>query len=226
MIRNVYTELGVVSFELQRKRVKNLNLRVRSDGSVFVSVPYNVSFNKADEFVKSNCRFIFSAMEKIKKEQTAEKSHKVYYLGEEVETAAEVGENIGGVLKGNRLVLTVREDNDAQRLAALDMWRKQESMRLFPVICKEKWELFRRAGYDIPYPKISYRKMKSRWGSCTAAKRKISLNTMLIEQKMICIERVIVHELAHFVVQDHSARFYEVMDRIMPEHRAVKKMMR
>ena len=226
MMRMVYTELGNISFELQRKRVKNLNLRVRSDGSVFVSVPYNVSYDKADEFVKSNCRFIFSAIEKIKREQAAEKPDKVYYLGEEVEIAAETGENIGGVLKGNRLALTVREDNDVQRIAALDMWRKQESMRLFPVICKEKCELFRRAGYDVPYPKISYKKMKSRWGSCTAAKGKISLNTMLIEQPLICIERVIVHELAHFVVQDHSARFYAVMDRIMPGHRAAKKMMR
>ena len=226
MMRMVYTELGNISFELQRKRVKNLNLRVRSDGSVFVSVPYNVSYDKADEFVKSNCRFIFSAIEKIKREQAAEKPDKVYYLGEEMEIAVETGENIGGVLKGNRLALTVREDNDVQRIAALDMWRKQESMRLFPVICKEKCELFRQAGYDVTYPKISYKKMKSRWGSCTAAKGKISLNTMLIEQPLICIERVIVHELAHFVVQDHSARFYAVMDRIMPGHRAAKKMMR
>lgn len=222
MIRKVNTELGEISFELQRKRVKNINLRVREDGSVHVSVPYNVSYDRAEEFVRSNCRFVFSALERIR--QVAEKADKVCYLGEEVEVAAAVGERIGWEMDGNRLILTVREDSE--KSAALDKWRRDECERLFPVICKEKWEMFRLAGYDIPYPKISYRKAKSRWGSCTAGKSKIMLNIMLIEKPVICIEQVVVHELAHFVVQDHSERFYEVMDRIMPLHKEVRKMLR
>ena len=226
MIRKVYTELGEVSFELQRKRVKNINLRVRADGSVFVSVPYNVAYAKADEFVRANVRFIFSAREKIRKSQAAKSSDKVYYLGEELEVVAEVGEKAGWALSGNRLTLTVREDSVEERAAALDKWRREESERLFPALCREKREIFRQAGYDIPCPKISYRKMKSRWGSCTAGRGKITLNIMLIEKPRVCIEYVVVHELAHFVAQDHSERFYSVMDRIMPGHRAVRKMMR
>ena len=226
MIRKVNTELGEISFELQRKRVKNINLRVRADGSVHVSVPYQVSYDRAEEFVRSNCRFIFSALERIRKAQAAERADKVRYLGEEVEVIAAVGEKIGWEMNGKRLALTVREDSEEERSAALDMWRREESERLFPVICREKWEMFRLAGYDIPYPKISYRKAKSRWGSCTAGKKKIMLNIMLIEKPVICIEQVVVHELAHFVVQDHSERFYEVMDRIMPLHREVRRLLR
>ena len=226
MIRTVYTELGTVSFELQRKRVKNINLRVRADGTVCVSVPYRVSFARADEFVRSNGRFIFSALEKIRKAQAAERDDKVCYLGDEVEVTAAVGETAGGTLMGKRLVLTVRDDSREEREAALDKWRRKESEGLFHAVCKEKLETFRLAGYDIPFPNICYRKMKSRWGSCTAGKGKITLNIMLIETPMVCIEYVVVHELAHFVVQDHSKRFYEVMDRVMPEHREVRRMMR
>ena len=228
MIRKVYTEFGEVSFELLRKRVKNINLRVRGDGSVFVSVPYNVSYSKADEFVISNARFICLAQEKLRRaeKKAAERAGKVFYLGEELETVVVVGEKSGGVLEGKRLVLTVRENCEEEREKALDLWRKEESMRLFPVICREKREAFIQNGYDVPYPKISYRKMKSRWGSCTAGKGKITLNIMLIEKPRVCIEYVAAHELAHFLVQDHSERFYRVLDRVMPLHREVRKMMR
>ena len=226
MLRTVYSELGVISFELERKRVKNINLRVRADGTVHVSVPYRVSYAEADEFVRSNCRFVFSAMEKVRKAQAAEKADKVCYLGEEVEVTAVAGDKIGGVLTGNRLVLTVREDSETERVIALDRWRKDESMRLFPALCREKWEVFSQAGYDIPYPRICYRKMKSRWGSCTAGKGKITLNIMLIEKPMACIEYVVAHELAHFVVQDHSERFYGVLDRVMPLHREARRLLR
>ena len=226
MIRTVNTELGAISFELQRKRVKNINLRVKTDGTVHVSVPYHVSYARADEFVKSNCRFVFSAQEKIRRSQAAKASDKVYYLGEEVEVVVIIGAKPGWMLEGKRLVLTLREDNGEERTAALDMWRKAESERLFPALCREKREVFIQKGYDVPFPKISYRKMKSRWGSCTAGKGKITLNIMLIEKPNVCIEYVVAHELAHFLVQDHSERFYRVLDEVMPEHRKVRKMMR
>ena len=226
MIRTVSTRLGAVSYELERKRVKNINLRVRRDGSVYVSLPYNTAYSKADEFVGANVKFIFAAQEKVRRVQESSKqTDKVHYLGDEVEVAAKIGEKTGWELRENRLILTVREDSPEERSKALDGWRRAESERLFPAVCREKWELFRLMGYDIPYPKISYRKAKSRWGSCTAKKEKIMLNIMLIEKPMICIEQVVVHELAHFVVQDHSARFYGVMDRVMPLHREVKKIL-
>lgn len=225
MIRTVFTEFGAVSFELQRKRVRNINLRVRGDGSVHVSVPYHVSYAKADEFVRSNGRFIFSALEKIERERAGKREDRALFLGEEVEAAAVVGAKTGGRLSEGRLVLTVREDSEEERAKALDKWRREESERLFPVICREKWEEFRQAGYDIPLPEICYRKMKSRWGSCTPGKKKITLNIMLTEKSIDCIGYVVVHELAHFVAQDHSQRFYEVMDKVLPEHRRLRRAM-
>lgn len=226
MIRTVCTELGEVSFELQRKRVKNINLRVRRDGTVYVSVPYRVSFAQADDFVKRNGRFIFSSLDKMRKMQASERQDKVCYLGEEVEVSVVIGDKTGGTLQDNRLVLSVREDSQQERDSALDKWRRKESEGLFTAVCREKLEVFRKAGYNVPFPRIYYRKMKSRWGSCTAGKGKITLNIMLIEKPMICIEYVVTHELAHFVVQDHSDRFYTVMDRVMPKHREIRRMMR
>lgn len=78
----------------------------------------------------------------------------------------------------------------------------------------------------MPYPSLSVRMMTSRWGSCTVYKNKITLNIKLVEKPFICIEQVACHELAHFIVQNHSADFYAVLDKVMKEHREVNKMLK
>ena len=45
---------GGIEYELTRKAVKNLNLRLRPDGSVTVSIPKRVTLAEADRFVEQN----------------------------------------------------------------------------------------------------------------------------------------------------------------------------
>ncbi|MDE7281132.1 MAG: M48 family metallopeptidase, partial [Ruminiclostridium sp.] len=49
------------------------------------------------------------------------------------------------------------------------------------------------------------------------------LNCSLIEKTPLCIEYVVCHELAHFLQQDHSERFYGVLGKVMPGHRELKR---
>ena len=55
---------GGVEYELARRRVKNLNLHVRADGSVAVSVPLQTSLREADEFVAAHSVWIGQARER------------------------------------------------------------------------------------------------------------------------------------------------------------------
>ena len=70
--------------------------------------------------------------------------------------------------------------------------------------------------YEIVYPQVVVRQMKSRWGSCTAA-GKITLNLKLIQFPKQLIDYIIVHELCHIIEHNHSAEFYALMSRIMPD---------
>lgn len=56
---------GVLFYQLTRKRVKNLNLRVERDGSVRVSAPAQVSLDYVDRFVASRTDFIRAAQERM-----------------------------------------------------------------------------------------------------------------------------------------------------------------
>lgn len=58
----------VIYYELERKRVKNLNLRIRRDGSVYVSAHPRLALKTIDAFVSRRGEFILSAQERFRRE--------------------------------------------------------------------------------------------------------------------------------------------------------------
>jgi predicted metal-dependent hydrolase len=63
---------------------------------------------------------------------------------------------------------------------------------------------------------------KSRWGSCNT-KREIRLNWRLIQAPPHIINYVICHELAHLKEMNHSNRFWEEVEKVLPEYRSSEK---
>ncbi len=70
---------------------------------------------------------------------------------------------------------------------------------------------------------ISYRATKSRWGSCNPKTRHINFSTYLLLLPEWCIEHIVVHEMAHLLVPNHSPRFYAIMDRYFPRWKEARK---
>ena len=70
---------------------------------------------------------------------------------------------------------------------------------------------------------VSFRATKTRWGSCNPKTRSLNLSLYLLLLPPWCIEHVVVHELAHLLVPNHSRRFYAVMDRHFPRWRDARR---
>lgn len=62
---------------------------------------------------------------------------------------------------------------------------------------------------------------KHRWGSCTPGKSTIRLSHELQTLPTFCLDYVIVHELAHLLEANHSARFWKLVDRYPHTDRAI-----
>ena len=70
---------------------------------------------------------------------------------------------------------------------------------------------------------ITYKATISKWGSCQTKTRRISFSVYLLLLPLHCIEHVVVHELAHLIVPNHSADFYAVMDRYFPNWKIARE---
>ena len=79
------------------------------------------------------------------------------------------------------------------------------------------------AKYLHELPQLRYRDMKSRWGSCAVQKGVVTINSRLCLSTPDCVEYLLCHELCHFIVPDHSKKFYILLETVMPDARIRKK---
>ena len=65
MIRKISLNGVSLEYELEYKKVKNVNLRIKSDGTVHVSASRRVSVRFIEDFMRSKADFILNALEKF-----------------------------------------------------------------------------------------------------------------------------------------------------------------
>lgn len=213
----------VLDYELHRKPVKHINLRIRPDGSVFVSANNNISQEEIENFIIKKSEMIFNAIERyseISKYSAEDYSYvtgeSFRYLGKNLRLKVNVGKRKVDT-DGVYLYMTLHDISDKEmKMQLLSKWYDKESRTLFPAIIRDVYnKLFQK--YDIALPSLIIRNMTSRWGSCQIKKNTITLNRRLIETPMECIEYVVVHEFTHFLQPNHSRKFYDLLAVFMPD---------
>lgn len=219
-------ETGGIKYILTRKKVKNINLRVRPNGEVAVSAPSYVPTDRVDAFVLSQADFIEKARKKIRAADTAKHGEyitgeKFMYMGREITLCVTEGE-ANAYLDGEilRLSLINAHSFALRRKAVNDFWNKQ-CEKYFKELIDRYYPDFE--PYGIQYPCLKIRDMKSRWGSCIPAKGVITLNKQLLAAPKECAEYVTVHEFCHFLEANHSDRFYAHVARHMPDWKSRKE---
>ena len=217
-----------IEYTLYRKKVKNINLRIKREGSIFVSANYMVSVDYINKFLESKGQWIVKHMEFLKDKYK-----------ENIETNFEENDNMRYI--GNTYILkvikskedTIRydskyiylytkhlEDNNKKR-EVYENWLRRRAEEVFNKSLDRMYLLIE--NYKVDKPCFSIRKMKRIWGSCMKYKNKINLNLYLMEKEEKCIDYVVLHELVHLVYFNHSKDFYKLLGDLMPDWRERKK---
>ena len=225
--RRVMTPLGAMDYTLERKKVKNINLRVKHDGSVYVSAPKRVPVREIEGFIISRSEYIrraavyFAERDVKKAPPSYTDGEELMYLGSKLKLSLISDSREYAELCGEELHIHIRDTGNTQRVKKLvDGWYDKQCREVYCEIALEVWRRFMK--YGVALPQLKIRSMTSRWGSCHYTKGIITLNRRLIEAPRHCIEHVVTHEFCHFIHPNHSKEFYALLGAECPHWRESK----
>ena len=219
-----------IQVEVIRKDIKNLHLGVYPpSGRVRVAAPLVVSdeavrlavIGKLGWIRRQKARFAQQPRQS-QREMVNGESH--YFLGQRYRLRVhEQNAPARIALRGVASIdLFVRPGTSAgQREAVLLRWYREQLKALIPPLL-EKWQPIlgvQAAGWGI-------RKMKTRWGSCNPASRRVWFNLELAKKPVQCLEYIVVHELAHLLERHHNERFAALIEAHVPHWRQYREMLR
>ena len=92
------------------------------------------------------------------------------------------------------------------------------------IILKDKTEYFSNI-MGLKYGRITITSAKTRFGSCSS-RGNISYSYRLMLYPEKAVDYVVVHELAHLVEMNHSARFYALVEKVLPDYRERRKLLK
>ena len=97
---------------------------------------------------------------------------------------------------------------------------RQRAKDVIPLKVKKYSEIM-----NIKYGRITITSAKTRFGSCSS-KGNIAFSYRVMLYPEEAIDYVVVHELAHILEMNHSAKFYKIIQAVMPDYRERHKLLK
>ena len=193
---------------VERKRMKNIYMRINDEGKVYVTCPILTPSFEINRLLDRNKK----ALERMYKTylNKSNKKTKVLYLGNELDLII----YNKCMIDGNTIY--------APSVEKANLYLEKIALNIF----EERMKLYIDEFPGIPKFRLRQRKMKTRWGVNNFSSKTITLNTELIHYRYECIDYVIVHELSHFYHKDHSVNFWREVEKHYPNYKKIRKELR
>jgi predicted metal-dependent hydrolase len=204
-------------------------------GKVEVVAPVKVAERKIDQFVRAKQQWIIQALARIelKSQQHKTLAPTSYAHGAEIpyQGAAYKLAIRPTKLKKVKIEfcrefiahvpdLLMTKDHGADIKEALIRWMKKESKSQVEQL------VIQHAGKKQLYPQtIKIKTQKSRWGSC-GINNDININWLLIIAPPEVLEYVVVHELCHIKIRNHSAHFWALVAEHLPDYQSRRQWLK
>jgi predicted metal-dependent hydrolase len=208
------------------RRARRLSVRVYPDARVEVVAPQRARPREIELFLTAHRQWIddkraMALLNRPAPEQFPPPSlrlaatHETWRIhlagGEGRVRLAPVAAEGGGIL-----VVSGHAQRGSMRKSLRAWLMRAAQARLVPRVARAA------AAAGVQYSKVSIRRQRSRWGSCSV-RGTISLNACLLFQRPEVVDYLIIHELMHVKHMNHSARFWQAVERHCPGWRALDR---
>ncbi len=211
-----------VPFEIEYRARKTLAITVHPDQRLEIVAPEGSDEERVLERIEKRQSWILKQWRYFDQFKPALPPRKYVsgetcvYLGRQYRLKVHEASDDDVKLVGRFLHLWTGDKEDRDRKSRqIEEWYRSHAEKLFAIrmaLWLERSPSLRRD----EVPRLGLRKMPNRWGSCTKAGN-ILLNPELVKTPIHCVDYVIVHELCHRHVHNHSAEFYRLLNRCLPD---------
>jgi predicted metal-dependent hydrolase len=206
--------------EVIRTRRRTIALMITPDARLIVRAPAGVPLKYLEDIVAQKEKWIRRTQDAMRQRdlQRAEKcfvqGELFLYLGADLKLEIE-GKNSGIRIDGDRLIFPAGFITDAKN--KLVQWYRKEARRVF----QERVSHFSSLT-GIQYTSVRISGAKHNWGSC-GPKGTLNFTWYLIMAPLPVIDYIVVHELVHVLIKNHSKSYWAKVSAIMPDHKSHRR---
>jgi predicted metal-dependent hydrolase len=209
---------GIEILLVKSPRARYISISIRPFRGVRVSIPERISFSEGERLAYAKLDWIHQHLDKIK---LHEKSFPLITHESNFRTRSHILELLQGgdkiVVRVRNGIIKVKYPNDkgvsspavqkAIRKGILEAYR-EEAKEFLP---KRLNDLSDR--HNLPYKEVFIKNIKSRWGSCSG-RNNINLSIHLMRLPNHLIDYVLLHELVHTKIKNHSRTFWHALNMV------------
>ena len=212
-------EIENISVNVSWKPIKTMNLKVKPiTGEVSMSCPERVSYQQVLSFLEKKLTWIRKKQSKVALLPPGPilqyiNGEQHYYLGELYELQIIESAKVEVKIVDNKLEVYVPANTKPNQIAyVLEQFYSNALLPILSKLLEQHAPIMK-----LPMPTYRVKFMKKIWGYCAHRKRALTFNWLLCKKPRECIELVVVHELSHLFVPNHSKKFYDVLAKFLPD---------
>jgi len=228
---------AVVGYEFTRAQRRSIGFVVGPEG-LSVRAPRWVALREVDAALQEKSQWIVRKLGEMRERQQRQESERIEwrdgatfsFLGETVTVAldsahrpAAGGNALDAGADGGQRVLRLalaRNASSVQVRDAAQAWLMRQARRIFA----ERLDHFAPL-LGVSWKKLSLTNASTRWGSASIDGA-IRLHWRLVHLRLPVIDYVVAHELSHLRVMDHSPRFWETVESVVPDYHQLRRQLK
>jgi predicted metal-dependent hydrolase len=215
-----------IEYTLVRSRRKTASIYIERDGKVSVFVPEKLTTRQIEDLLESKRKWIYRNLAEWQ-DLNAGKVQRDYVNGEgflylgrsyRLKLVPDLTEPL--MLKDGYFCLLASNGSSPDADAAFKaFYRDKGAIRIPPRVA------YYRAKMDVEPRSVKVIDLKHRWASCTPGGN-LNFHWKCMMAPLTVLDYIVVHELAHLIYPNHTAAFWNEVDKVMPDFQDRKEWLR
>lgn len=208
-----------VKLKIIKSRRKTISLSIDKNAELVARVPYNYNPTQLNNFINEKSKWIATHIKQVQENNQKyapfkpENGAKLTLLGQTFEII--IKNTTRAKIIENNIILPNKNTKE-YLIILLKKYAKQQLENRVKQFAKE---------FGFSYNKVHIGSAKTVWGSCSA-NNNLNFTYKLLLTPNIVVDYVIIHELSHTIVRNHSKEFYQIVADCMPEYKLAEQWLK